>query len=33
MRVNDPFMKLVVRDKTSVVLDQRKIFQAAETDD
>lgn len=33
MRVNDPFMKLVVRDKTSVVVDQRKIFQAAETDD
>lgn len=33
MRVNDPFMKLVFRDKTSVVVDQRKIFQASETDD
>ena len=33
MRVKDPFMKLVVRSKTSVVVDQREIFQTAETDD
>lgn len=32
MRVNDPFMKLVVRSKTSVVVDEKEIFQAAEAE-
>ncbi len=30
LRVNDPFLKLVVRSKTSVVVDEKEIFQAAE---
>lgn len=32
MGVNDLFMKLVIRSKRSVVIDQWQIFQAAETD-
>lgn len=31
LRIQDPFGKLIVRSKTSVMIDERELFQAAET--
>jgi hypothetical protein len=33
MRVNHPFLKLLIHTKTSVVVDQQEIFQAVGTDE